>query len=173
MKKLITSVRGFTLVEILIVVGIIGLLASVVLSGLGSTRARGRDARRIADIRQAQQALELYYAKCQVYPGVTGAGADCGASVTSWDSLRQALTDASIGITGLANDPLSANSGSRTYNYAVGNSGQEYVLEAILEDTSPDNALLKDSYKGDTSDFSDVVVGSINCAEAGHYCVRF
>ena len=78
MKKLITSVRGFTLVEILIVVGIIGLLASVVLSGLGSTRARGRDARRIADIRQAQQALELYYAKCQVYPGVTGAGAAVG-----------------------------------------------------------------------------------------------
>jgi prepilin-type N-terminal cleavage/methylation domain-containing protein len=52
--------KGFTLIEVLTVVAIIGLLASIVLVGLGSFRTRGRDTRRIADLRSTQNALELY-----------------------------------------------------------------------------------------------------------------
>lgn len=60
--------KGFTLIELLIVVAIIGLLASAVLVGLGGFRARGRDARRIADLRETRKALELYYIKNNKYP---------------------------------------------------------------------------------------------------------
>ena len=42
--------KGFTLIEILVVVAIISILASVVLVGLGPTRKIGRDARRISDL---------------------------------------------------------------------------------------------------------------------------
>ena len=60
--------RGFTLIELLVVIAIIGMLASIVLASLDSARKKGRDARRVADIRQIQLALELYYDGNGGYP---------------------------------------------------------------------------------------------------------
>jgi len=62
------SAKGFTLIEILIVVSIIGVLSSLTLLGLGSFRASGRDVKRVTDLRQITNALELYYAKSGEYP---------------------------------------------------------------------------------------------------------
>lgn len=53
--------RGFTLIELLVVIAIIGILSSVVLASLNGARRKGRDARRIADVKQIQLALEMYY----------------------------------------------------------------------------------------------------------------
>lgn len=53
--------RGFTLIELLVVIAIIGILASIVLASLNTARVKSRDARRIADIKQIQLALALYY----------------------------------------------------------------------------------------------------------------
>ncbi len=61
--------RGFTLIELLVVIAIIGLLASVVLASLESTRAKARDAKRISDLEQIRNALELYRADHGRYPG--------------------------------------------------------------------------------------------------------
>lgn len=127
--------KGFTLIEVLIVVGIIGLLASVVLSGLGSVRSRGRDARRAADLRQVQQGLELFYTRNQFYP-----------DSTNWGDLRAELRSANIGITNISNDPLCRDGNDTTcdnYEYLPVGS-QEYILKALLEDK--ESPLAKDSY---------------------------
>ncbi len=60
--------RGFTLIEMLVVIAIVGLLSSVVVIGLGGARKQGRDARRISDISQIQNALEIYYTANGEYP---------------------------------------------------------------------------------------------------------
>ena len=52
--------NGFTLIELLVVVAIVGLLSSVVLSSLNQARGRARDARRIQDLAQINNALALY-----------------------------------------------------------------------------------------------------------------
>ncbi|MBX9765430.1 type II secretion system GspH family protein [Patescibacteria group bacterium] len=57
MKK---SVRGFTLIEVMVVVAVIGLLSSVILASLAYAGQRGRDAKRVQDMKQLQSALELY-----------------------------------------------------------------------------------------------------------------
>ena len=60
--------KGFTLIELLVVIAIIGVLASIVLASLNSARRKSRDARRIADIKQIQLALELYFDAFRRYP---------------------------------------------------------------------------------------------------------
>ncbi|MEX2411132.1 MAG: type II secretion system protein [Candidatus Paceibacterota bacterium] len=60
--------KGFTLIEMLVVVAIIGILSSVILVGLNDARSRARDAKRISDIRQIQNGLELFYSDDQSYP---------------------------------------------------------------------------------------------------------
>lgn len=61
--------KGFTLIEMLVVVAIIGLLSAVVVVGLTGAREQARDSRRIADIRQIQNDLELEYSSADGYPG--------------------------------------------------------------------------------------------------------
>ena len=60
--------KGFTLIELLVVIAIIGVLASVVLASLNSARRKSRDSRRIADIKQLQLALEMYFDANSSYP---------------------------------------------------------------------------------------------------------
>ncbi len=51
--------RGFTLVELLVTIGIIGILATVTVVSVGSARAKARDSKRVSDVKQIQSGLEL------------------------------------------------------------------------------------------------------------------
>lgn len=82
-KALNNKKSGFTLVELLVVIAIISLLSSVVLTSLNSARAKARDAKRKADLKELATALNLFYDKYGYYPresadhsnGVVGEGA--------------------------------------------------------------------------------------------------
>lgn len=64
--------KGFTLVELLIVIAIIGVLASIVLVSMGSARAKARDAVRSSDLRQITSGMEMYYGDNNAYPTLAG-----------------------------------------------------------------------------------------------------
>lgn len=127
--------EGFTLIEILVVVAIIAILSSVVLVGLGPARKAGRDSRRVADLRQVQNALELYFNKCGFYPGGS-AGNGCPSTPQtgpgSWPTLQADLTGSGLGVNAIPNDPLP----TQNYYYGINAGGTSYVLGATLEDSN-------------------------------------
>jgi general secretion pathway protein G len=60
--------KGFTLVELLIVVAIISILATLLTANFIGVRQRSRDAHRKSDLRQLQSGLELYRSDQGSYP---------------------------------------------------------------------------------------------------------
>jgi prepilin-type N-terminal cleavage/methylation domain-containing protein len=52
--------KGFTLIEMLVVISIIGILATIVIANMSGVRERARDAQRKSDISQIQKAMEMY-----------------------------------------------------------------------------------------------------------------
>ena len=59
---------GFTIVELLIVIVIIGILAGLVITTFVGIQARGRDSERQTDIKAIQGQLEAYFANNGGYP---------------------------------------------------------------------------------------------------------
>lgn len=60
--------RGFTLVEMLVSIGIIAILSSVVYASLASARKGARDDERKANLKELQLAIEMYKAQYGQYP---------------------------------------------------------------------------------------------------------
>jgi len=121
--KFKNSQKGFTLIELLVVIAIIGILSSVVLASMNTARKKARDARRQADLKSLQLALESYYDTNSAYPTVTGEVAVASSSLG-------VLTTGGF-ITTLANDP------STSQSYWYESDGSSYCLGAILEGTIP------------------------------------
>nr|MBP9781416.1 type II secretion system protein [Candidatus Woesebacteria bacterium] len=65
--------NGFTLIEILVVVAIIGLLATLGIVSFQASLRRSRDATRLAEMKALQNAAEQFYAENDSeYPTVDG-----------------------------------------------------------------------------------------------------
>jgi prepilin-type N-terminal cleavage/methylation domain-containing protein len=54
------GLRGFTLIELLVVIAIIGLLSTVIAAPITEARKKGRDSKKISDVRSLVTALSLY-----------------------------------------------------------------------------------------------------------------
>ncbi|MFA5154961.1 MAG: prepilin-type N-terminal cleavage/methylation domain-containing protein [Patescibacteria group bacterium] len=75
--------KGFTLIELLVVIAIIGLLSTLSVLALNTARARARDAKRVADVKQIQTALEMYYNDVGSYPATASVAAGAAISTTN------------------------------------------------------------------------------------------
>lgn len=74
---------GFTLVEILVVMVLIGILATISMGSFQSSQRKGRDAQRKSDLKQIGIALETYYNDQDQYPTSSGANKINGCSLGS------------------------------------------------------------------------------------------
>ncbi len=149
--------EGFTLIELLVVIAIIGLLASVVLVALSGARTRARDTKRIADLKQIQTALALYYdANGNQYP-------NCGewsySTDVNWTTTGCLQTALALYMPKLPVDPKNNAAAPWTtgnYSYAYGSvTGlQGYDLVAQVEDTANfDRCQVKNwAFHGDSND---------------------
>lgn len=115
-----TNMKGFTLVELLIVMSIIGVLAAIGLGSFTTAQMKGRDAQRKSDLKQVSHALEIYYADHNSYPN----------SITFGSEFKD--TKGTVYFKILPTDPVA----NQSYTYTLVNgSSQKYKLSANLENT--------------------------------------
>lgn len=77
-----TKIKGFTLLEMLVVVGIVGLLSASAVVIFSNARMKSRDTRRVAYVKQITDALELYYLHNGIYPTAITAGQNLSVGST-------------------------------------------------------------------------------------------
>ena len=126
---------GFTLIELLVVIAIIGGLASLLVPNFMAARERARDTQRKSDLKQIQNALELYKndQPAPVYPidasfMATNACWSSGGSCTGNIYMKQI--------------PLDPNrSAPNKYFYQRGTDSLTYTLCTCLENIADTSAV--------------------------------
>lgn len=127
-----SSRAGFSLIELLVVISVIGILAGLVLVNLVGVRGRADDARAKSDLKSLKTALRLYYNDYQQYPaGSNGAMMGCGATGTSSCSEGGSFS-------GGAGDTTYMGELPQSFAYYSDN-GDEFLLIATLDNASDED----------------------------------
>lgn len=112
--------KGFTIVELLIVIVVIAILAAITIVAYNGVQARARDAQRKEDIATIAKAFELYYAQNGTYPVTSGSTSINGSWTTtadaSWSNLENILVPQYI--SKLPRDPISKQMGAGAFPWA-------------------------------------------------------
>jgi len=129
---------GFTLIELLVVIAIISLLSSVVLASLSGARESARDTRRLQDMRQVRQALEMYYNDNGQYPS-TGGTNNWRGTETSNSSVNCYGNHGDNAIPGLAPDYMQAvpkdpnPKSNNCYLYTSNGTDYKFLIHRTME----------------------------------------
>jgi type IV pilus assembly protein PilA len=91
-RKKISSAAGFTLLELIIVVAVLGILVAIALQQFQLHRARAVDASMRSDLKNAALAMESYYSEFLSYPGTEAAILLVGYRKTNGVSLAINVT---------------------------------------------------------------------------------
>lgn len=124
-----SSQKAFTLVELLVVITIIAILSTIGLVAYGTFLKNARDARRQADLKFIQSALEEYHADQHYYPS----GTTLGSSITN------NTTPLKTYLTTVPKDPKDQSAYSYVASSCDNNSANctSYCLSANIEGTVP------------------------------------
>ncbi len=112
---------GFTLLELLLVIAILGILAALISGNFISSIKKGKDAARKADLASIQRGLELYYEDHQIYPTAITFGSEL--SSTNSDNVKRVYMQK------IPDDP---RGGNIHYEY-ISSDGTQYQLYACME----------------------------------------
>lgn len=112
---------GFTIVELLIVIVVIAILATISVVAYSGVQARARDSGRVSRIQQIAKAIELYRIDNGQYPPIEdGAGTEtsCGSQTENWGHCDRMKQLADYLAPYMKIDPTSLSSATQgVYNY--------------------------------------------------------
>jgi type IV pilus assembly protein PilA len=90
-SKIVVNAKGFSLLELLVVVAIIGLLAAIAIPQFSSYRARAVDSQMKSDLKNAALAMDSYFAENKVYPTTVASIVSAGFNQTEGVALTIAV----------------------------------------------------------------------------------
>ena len=151
-----TNQKGFTLVELLVVITIIGILAVGGISVIGGARQRARDSVRITDMRALVTTLE------QIEIDGVGGGATCGAQGypedSSWANLGDKIMTNGY-MDKVPEDPVNNAARDLTYNFIASTNCEAFEVSTAFEHQA-NSGQMTDDLGNDADRFEQ---GSPNC----------
>lgn len=160
--------RGFTLIELMVVIVILGILTTIGTFAFMSSQKKARDSRRKSDLTELAKALEMYNNDRGVYPGGTGGKImGCGASYTAecaWGTTFGKTTAPTvIYMIKLPKDPTE----TRNYYYEAVTKGYRLYarLENLEDATIPTTGSREYSVLCGTDVYCNYVLMSTNATE--------
>lgn len=141
--------KGFTIVELLIVITVIAILAAITIVAYNGVQERAQNVRRLSDIKSVQRVIEVYQTEHGTYPQTTTnpkanwraadvlTDDDCsnGSSTANWiPAVAEKLPQSG------AVKPIGADGKTGCYLYV--SDGKEYVLSAWNMLDAPQTATL-------------------------------
>ncbi len=119
---------GFTLIELLVVVGIIAILSSLIVVYFNTAKMTARDSRRLADVKQIQLALKMFYNDVGIYP----------TTVTIGSSIANGGTNYLLRVPSNPTPRADNGCADQDYQYTQLESGARYSLSFCLGDVTDD-----------------------------------
>jgi len=131
-KQIFTEIKknqkGFNLTELMVVVGILGSIATVTTAQMEDHLPAARDAQRKANIHQVQTALNLYYDDNLTYP----ISINTEPTEKGWQMIKEILeNEENMYMPEVPEDPLNAGE----YVFTYWSDGQKFKINYETEDT--------------------------------------
>lgn len=136
---------GFTIVEVIVVVIVVGILAGLSMFAFNQVQANARNDERVSDVTAISTALEEYYRENSVYPScsqMTQSASAVASLLGISESALESPSDSS-GVNSVTCGVLTAGNGPDDYGYVVDTSSvcaagtycYEYTLQYRQEGT--------------------------------------
>lgn len=116
--------RGFTIVELLIVIVVIGILAAITIVAFNGVQKQARDTERISEVKAMQKAIEMYRVEKGEYPLHTGGVENAGYGMALIESLLVPEYIAAL--------PREPNS-TQPYQYVRDKAKDSYAIRVMYE----------------------------------------
>ena len=157
------SKKGFTLIEILVVLAIIGVLASIIIVSVNTTTKKANNAKIKAQLEQARNAAQIYYTS-NLHYGKAGSGdnsCDDGTPGPNADNMFDDTVSNMDFIVKQSNYPSNTAISCRS-NATGGADADEYAVSATLTGGSSGALPNADNWCVDSTGFSNAIADPLN-----------
>jgi general secretion pathway protein G len=166
-----TRRTGFTIVELLIVIVVIGILAAITIVAYNGVQGRARDSQRVSDLKGIVKALEIYKVNNGTYPTpVSTPNASSWEVSTDGSGNATNFLSALVSTTGVSKVPVDPINTGTTLNPSINNATYEYFYYVYPAGTNGCDATRGAFYVLGATRMNSIASGQTHSSSPGFSC---